>query len=150
MSKKKTVSGILAFPLIMAVLWQGGSCQISKMNSTPNQKADHVPTGTWGGDHIGLEVTDEGAEVEYDCAHGTINQQMVLDRAGNFNLSGTYAREHGGPVRRDEGSTSRPARYTGHIDGQTMTLTVTLTETNETLGTFTLTHGGAPQVTKCL
>jgi hypothetical protein len=31
----------------------------------------------------------------------------------------------------------------------TLTLTVVLTNTNETVGVFTLTHGATPRLTKC-
>ena len=142
-------STVIVLSLLAGILWQGGSCQPSIMNSQPNQETDKVPTGTWGGDHIGLEVTDQMAEIEFDCAHGTINHQLTLDSDLNFNLTGTYTREHAGPVRREEGSHGQPARFTGHVDGQTMTLTITLIEKNETLGTFTLTHGRQPRIMKC-
>lgn len=106
-------------------------------------------TGAWGGEHIGLEVTEQGATVEYDCAHGTIDEKVVTDAVGNFNLRGTHVREHGGPVRKDEREDSHPAAYKGKIKGDTMTLTVTETDTGETVGTFTLTLGRQPRITKC-
>ncbi|HZT57829.1 MAG TPA: pilin [Pyrinomonadaceae bacterium] len=112
-------------------------------------KMDNVKTGTWGGQHISLEVTAEGAQVEYDCAHGTVDQKFVADAEGRFDLRGTHVREHGGPVRRDETPDSHPARYTGRIKGDTMTLTVTETDTNESVGTFTLAFGQPPRVMKC-
>jgi len=66
-----------------------------------------VPPGSWGGDHIGLEVSDTGARVEYDCAHGTIDGVLTLDAQGRFDARGAYVRERGGPVREDD---RRPAR----------------------------------------
>ncbi len=112
-------------------------------------KMDGAKTGTWGGQHIALEVTAEGAQAEYDCAHGTVDQKFVADAEGRFDLRGTHVREHGGPVRRDETPDSHPARYTGRIKGDTMTLTVTETDTNESVGTFTLAFGQPPRVMKC-
>jgi hypothetical protein len=109
--------------------------------------ANTVAVGTWGGEHVILEVSKKGAEVEFDCAHGQITQPMVLDKQGNFDVSGTFTPEHGGPVRKDETSSSVPARYAGHIDGDTMSLTVTLEKEN--VGTFTLTHGSHPILRKC-
>ncbi|HEV8599108.1 MAG TPA: hypothetical protein VGQ69_07080 [Gemmatimonadales bacterium] len=44
----------------------------------------------------------------------------------------------------------RPARYDGRVRGDTMTLTVTLTDPNEVLGTCTLVYGRSPYVFKCL
>jgi hypothetical protein len=105
--------------------------------------------GTWGGEHISLEVTDRGGRVEYDCAHGSIDQRIVLDSRGRFDVRGTHVREHGGPVRKDETEDSHPARFVGEIRGDTMTLTVTESDTKEAVGTFTLVFGQRPHVTKC-
>lgn len=105
--------------------------------------------GTWGGEHISLEVTDQGGRVEYDCAHGTVDQRIVPDARGCFDVRGTHVREHGGPVRRGETEDSHPARFAGEIQGDTMTLTVTESDTKEVVGTFTLVFGQRPRVMKC-
>ncbi|MFN2514714.1 MAG: hypothetical protein ABR556_00740 [Pyrinomonadaceae bacterium] len=115
-----------------------------------NAIIDGMPTGTWGGQHIGMEVTDNGARIEYDCAHGTINHQIVPDDSGKVEAKGIHVKEHGGPVREGEEPESHPARYSGHTDGKTMTLMITLTDTNESIGTFTLGYGKHPRITKCL
>ncbi|MDT7687690.1 MAG: hypothetical protein QOE46_449 [Acidobacteriota bacterium] len=106
-------------------------------------------TGTWGGEHISLEVTEQGARVEYDCAHGTIAGKIVPDARGHFDLRGTHVREHGGPVRKDEAVDSHPARFSGRIEGDSMTLNVIESDTKELVGTFTLVHGRKPHVVKC-
>lgn len=105
--------------------------------------------GTWGGEHISLEVTDEGGQVEYDCAHGTVNQRIVPDAGGRFDVRGAHVREHGGPIRKGEAADSHPARFVGEIRGDTMTLTVTESDTKEVVGTFTLVFGQRPRVMKC-
>jgi hypothetical protein len=106
-------------------------------------------TGTWGGEHIGLEVTDGGGRVEYDCAHGTLDQRIVPDTGGGFEVRGTHVRERGGPVRKGVPEDSHPAVYRGQIEGDTMTLTVTESDTGEPVGTFTLTLGRQPHIVKC-
>lgn len=63
---------------------------------------------------------------------------------------GTHSPEHGGPVREDETPVVRPARYAGRVEDRRMTLTVTLTDTGEILGTFALTQGVAGRLTRCL
>jgi hypothetical protein len=105
--------------------------------------------GPWGGEHISLDVTEEGGRVEYDCAHGIIAQKIVPDARGCFDLRGTHVREHGGPVRKDEIEDSHPARYEGQIEGERMTLTITESDTKELVGTFTLVFGRKPHLTKC-
>jgi hypothetical protein len=108
-----------------------------------------IGPGDWGGEHIGLVVAQTGAAVEYDCASGTIDQPLVAND-GNFTAVGTHIRGHGGPVREDEIPDKHPARYEGHVDGETMILDVTLIDSGEKLGRYTLERGRSPRVFKCL
>jgi hypothetical protein len=118
--------------------------------SNPIAAGDRVQAGRWGGQHVALDVADAGGRIEYDCAHGTLDEPLELDRRGRFDVAGTHVRERGGPQREGEVLPSHPARYSGRVEGRTMTLTVTLTDTGDTLGPFTLTFGATPRLTKCL
>jgi len=146
----------LALPLALS-LWQNSSCRNGNSNagdSIMNAKSNNASQqddlrGQWGGEHISMEVTDDGAKLEYDCAHGRISEKIVPDSHGNFEAKGFHARERGGPVRPDENN-EQPALYRGSIKEKTMTLTVELSPDNEAVGTFTLTHGSAGRVRKCL
>lgn len=115
--------------------------------STVSQSRDL--RGQWGGEHIAMEVTDAGATIEYDCAHGRITEKIAPDADGKFEAKGAHKREHGGPTRDDEDD-GQPAIYRGSIKDETMTLTVELAKNNETVGTFTLTHGKQGRIRKCL
>src|SRR3982074_2046571 len=77
------------------------------MQAAPD--AGSVASGTWGGEHIILEVSEKGAEVELDCAHGEVTQHITLGKHGDFDVAGTFTTEHGGPVRRDENPQTPPA-----------------------------------------
>lgn len=120
-----------------------------EMAHTSNEKRKRVPSGTWGGNHVRIEVRDGGADIEYDCAHGTIDAPLSLNDKGGFEVTGTHVMERGGPVRIDEKPDGRTARFAGRIDGQTMTLTVTLEGSSEELGTFTLKQGSMGRLWKC-
>jgi hypothetical protein len=110
-----------------------------------------VPDGNWGGEHMGMVVTDTGATIEYDCASGTIDEPLRLDASGAFAWRGTHVIGHGGPIRQDEQPDAHPAEYTGHADSRRMTITVRLTDgTAFTPQTFALTLGTNPRVFKCL
>jgi hypothetical protein len=117
--------------------------------SSPTAAGDRrtLAPGSWGGNHVALEVTSSGGTVEFDCAHGTITEPIALDDDGRFDAAGTYVREHGGPVREGE-EDARPARYGGRVQGQTMTLTITVA--GESVGPFELERGRTPRITKCL
>ena len=119
------------------------------MDNLPANSDEKVITGSWGGEHIGFEAKDTGAEVDFDCAHGAINQRITLDKNGKFDVAGTYVLEHAGPVRADETANSRTADYTGFVKDKTMTLTVTLTGSKELVGTFYLIRDARAKVMKC-
>lgn len=96
-----------------------------------------------------MQVTELGADISYACAHGSINERLMLDGNGRFEALGTHVNESPGPLREDRPPDSHPARYTGRVEGQMMTLTVTLTDTKQEVGTFTLTYGRGGRVRKC-
>jgi hypothetical protein len=108
-----------------------------------------VPTGLWGATHINIEVGPRSATINYDCANGTIEGPLTFDSKGRFTWRGSHHREGPGPVRADNEANRRPAIYTGSIKGDTMTLTIKLTDTNEILDNFTLKRGRAGRVFKC-
>jgi hypothetical protein len=139
--------------LLFSILGHGSSCRSegAKMSNAPVVKNDDnkLAAGVWGGQHIRMQVTDGGAQIEYDCAHSTIDQAIVLDRQGRFDVKGKFTREHGGPVRDNEAPNSSPVRYAGQVEDQTLTLTITHDETGESLGSYTLTQGSVGRVMKC-
>lgn len=109
---------------------------------------DQIPTGEWGGSHISMNVGERAATIEYDCAHGEIPGPLSVDGEGKFHLRGTFTRERGGPVRADETSKAEPATYSGTITGNKMTLTMKLSDSDES-ETFTLEKGKAAELFKC-
>jgi len=108
-----------------------------------------VASGSWGGDHIGIVVTDSGATIEYDCAAGTITQPLLLDASGNFDWRGVHYPGHGGPVRVDEPPNAHAARYTGHATTDQLSITLSILDTALAPQTFTLRRGGDARVFKC-
>lgn len=130
-----------ATPFLLLLLGTSATCRGSLTGP--------VNAGDWGGEHIGLVVAANGATIEYDCASGTIDKALVATD-GLFSAAGTHTRGHGGPIRDDEIPDKHPARYEGHVDGETMILDVTLTDSGEKLGRYTLVRGRPAQVFKCL
>jgi len=159
MSKIILTLTFVAMSFASAILVQSGSCgksdgkQVRKtesnMNKAPMEQSNRLADGVWGAEHIRLEVSGGGATIEYDCAHGTVDQTIAPDSAGNFDLQGTHTTERGGPIRVGEESRGRRARYVGRVKDDVMTLTVTLAETEETIGTFTLKRGSEVRLKKC-
>lgn len=111
-------------------------------------KTDRVALGTWGGQGVGMEVSETGATFDFDCAHGSIEAPLRLDEAGRFELAGTYVPEDPGPTRCSE-ARGKSARYAGKLDGDTVTLTITLAGSDKEIGTFALVRGRLPHIRKC-
>jgi hypothetical protein len=149
MASINNLSAFLIVPFLFLFPGQDASCRSSKMDKPPEEKVQRVPAGLWGGTHIILNVTNDGATVAMDCARGTINQPMEMDGTGHFDVKGTFIAESPGPTR-PGGETGRSVRYSGAVKGKSMTLTIVPTGTDETLGTFTLTQGKQGRIWKCL
>ncbi len=106
--------------------------------------------GSWGGEHISLTVLDSTANLEFDCAYGTIDEPISVDTEGNFEVTGIHVFEHGGPIRIDETLEKYPCLYNGRIEGEKMTLILILKDTETEIDTFWLTRGAEPIIYKCL
>jgi hypothetical protein len=129
---------------------------MSANSKDPNQKAessgpnqDHL-TGSWGGQGIVMEIAADGISLTFDCAHGTINDELKIDKDKRFEVPGSFTRERGGPIRENETPEAAAAIYSGLIDGDTLTLTVTLTKNKENMGTFSLMRGKTGRLRRCM
>jgi hypothetical protein len=136
-------------PPYNVLLSQLGTLQLKKKYGTGQGSLSAVQTGTWGGEHVVMNVTNTGATFEFDCAHGSTNGVLTADSSGRVDIAGIYVFEHGGPSRGGE-EDSHPARYTGTTDGKTMTVTVTLRDTGQTIGTFKIVYGQQGHVVNCV
>jgi hypothetical protein len=120
-----------------------GSYQLSVMNASGMSNSVSFvvssasgPIGAWGstGDKVKVTVTDTQVMVDGLCFTGLIQQTLVPDATGNFNLSGSFC-----PMIGPSG-VSQSAQYSGSISGATMTLTIK-TSAGPTIGPFTLIFG---------
>jgi hypothetical protein len=103
----------------------------------------------WGTDHLSLEISQEGAEFEFDCAHGSIDSPFLLESDGSFKLNGTYTRETHGPIRVGHLLQSRQAEYFGNVDGNRMNLSIRLIGGNDETENYLLQRGERGRIWKC-
>jgi hypothetical protein len=96
--------------------------------------------GEWGGQPASLSLTTSGGTVAYLCGIGTIHSGWTITNGGQFAASGRHY-FGGGPVP-PGGTTPHPAHYSGQVDGQSLTMTVLVTDLKQTLGPFHLIRGG--------
>ena len=105
-------------------------------------------TVVWGGDHVELEVTESGARIEFDCAHGTIDEPVRVDTKGAFALKGTLTPERG-PSRDGDASRAPKVTYAGTIIDDTMTLRVVIAGEDQPGPAYQLGRGRRGNVRKC-
>jgi hypothetical protein len=110
---------------------------------------DALTPGAGGGEHIRFVVTEAGANVEYDCAHGTVEGKIVVDAQGRFNAYGLHYEEHGGPSRLGDDAGGYRVRLSGRVGGSLLKLTVTRAGTRRVVGTFDLARDREPVLVKC-
>ena len=105
-------------------------------------------TTTWGGPHVEMIVTDRGARLEFDCAHGTIDEPLRIDSDGAFRVKGTFAPERSGPSR--DGREPRPAEaiYSGTVKDDTMTMRIVV-DGQDRENTYALARDRPGTVRKC-
>jgi hypothetical protein len=104
--------------------------------------------GQWGGTDASLSLTRSGGTLSYPCGAGTIDSAWVVTRDGRLLATGQHF-FGGGPVP-PGGHPPHPASYSGRIEGNTLVLTVTLTDLNQDLGPFRLVRGGPEVQEMCL
>ncbi|HEX3424165.1 MAG TPA: hypothetical protein VHS33_12295 [Sphingomicrobium sp.] len=135
-----------AWPVVAAIL-------VSGCNTIPGEP-EHI-IGLWGGPHVGLDVQGGLADVQFDCASGTIDDPLYPAADGSFAVKGTYRTGAPGPVKVGEYFKSQSATYSGQITQaasktgpRLMTFRVAL-EDGTILGPFSLRQGAPPQLTGC-
>ena len=118
------------------------------MSATPTAPDSPVKAGQWGGPHIAMTVAAASTEIEFDCGRATAPGTLDTDSEGRFATSGTFLQERPGPTTPD-GPAQRPMRLPGTVKGNDMQMSIVLTDSNEDLGSFTLTFGTAARLVKC-
>jgi hypothetical protein len=129
--------------LTITVLLLGGSHVLGQEDDSPG--APQV----WGGSHVSMVMSSENTTFEFDCAQGVIMNPIKPDANGDFEATGTYTPQRGGPVQKDSPPNGLPATYKGAIHGNTMTLEILLADKAQQPAPLTLKRGEAGRVTKC-
>jgi hypothetical protein len=144
----------MRFVAVVLITCVGLSCAGQMKASRPAQSGPAAPTkavpnGVWGGEHIRMEVNDSGADIEFDCARGSISQRLELDDKGRFKVQGVYIAETPAPAAADGGLTDSGAKatYSGSLSGSSLRLEVFI-EGQDTR-TFNLAQGDQGHLAKC-
>jgi hypothetical protein len=129
--------------LIAVTLLAWGSVGVRPPNDT------HLTAGIWGGEHVRLETTASDAHLEFDCGSGEISQPMTTTDDGRLDVEGVLVRGRPGPIRIGEEPKRLRARYAGTLTKNSLTFVVTLVDSNERAGPYTVVLGEAARLRKC-
>jgi hypothetical protein len=118
--------------------------------SVPAAPSKAVPNGVWGGEHIRMGVNNNGADIEFDCARGSISQRLELDDKERFKVPGIYIAETPAPAAVNGGvaASGVKATYTGTLSGSSLRLEVFI-EGQDMPRTFVLVQGDQGHLAKC-
>jgi hypothetical protein len=138
----------LALTLVISIFVEVRSKVKSVEESAQNHNTPSELVGTWGGDNLVVEINTEGATIDYGCAHGTINENIVPDKQGRFSVKGLHKIHTGGPTRQgsEEG---QPAIYSGTVVGNVMSFEVKLERENDSIGKFKVEKGKQVRLRRC-
>lgn len=105
--------------------------------------------GTWGGDSAGLIVSDTAMHLHIGCTFGDASGRIPVGTSGQFDVRGSYTlRAYPVTV-----GPSVPARFIGHVDGVTATITAIIDDTVQhqtvTHGPVVVKFGDAPRLGPC-
>jgi len=103
----------------------------------------------WGGENAGMIVSDTAMHLHVGCTYGDVSGRIPVTTNGTFDAAGNYTL-HAYPIT--VGPTV-PARFTGRIDGQSATVTVTVDDTVQhktvVLGPVVVTFARDPHDMPC-
>lgn len=102
-------------------------------------------SGTWGGDDAGLIAAEKSAHIHVGCTLGDTDAPIRPNADGSFEASGTYNVD-AYPIDR---GIIHPATFSGRVDGDQLTLRVTLTDTVRVIGPVILLKGKEPKMGPC-
>ena len=108
-----------------------------------------VRAGVWGGPDLQMDVTQQGAALDFDCAQGTMLEPLLLDANGKFQVKGTFHSQRGGPIRKDQASRGVDVVYSGIVEADTMRLEFALVGDKESPQKFTLVRGEPGKLRRC-
>lgn len=132
--------------LILAAATVSATCYLDNAVVTAGGK---LSVGTWGGERAGLIVNDTIAHVHVACTLGNFLAPVAIDENGRFTVTGRYVLRaypvFVGPYH--------PAQFAGQVSGNSLTLTVTVSDTVEnktvTVGPVTVTFKQEPRMGPC-
>jgi hypothetical protein len=134
----------IADAIARAPLVAGSLIAASCVHPDPSSNAATLRSGTWASSQAVIIVTTQAVHIEFACGSGDIPQVPSLNNRGSFTTDGIMIKAVG------PGLVKQAVRYVGAVNGETLTLTVTATDSGENVGTYTVRYNADARPAKCL
>jgi len=109
----------------------------------------YLALGTWGGDNVGVIVTDEVTHVHVGCTFGDVPGRIALDATGRFTVDGSFVLRAYPIMIGPE----LPAQFSGRVSGRILTMAIAVNDTVEkkvvALGPITVVYSRTPNMGPC-
>jgi hypothetical protein len=125
----------------------GAPVCVNGVNTCGPLLSDGPVTGSFGGVHVSLTLTDKGGSLEFDCASGTVGA-IDPDVAGAFSVDGTFTVGRPIAMPGEPPPQPQPATYRGTLQDGTMTLEIVTQDGS--VGTYTLQAGAQATLYRCM
>ena len=113
------------------------------------QNSLDVKRGIWGGRGISFVVEKNSSLIDLDCGKAAISSRLRARKDGKFSAIGIMTRSGPGPVMRDAPPRAQRVRFEGRVSGKQMTVKVTLADSGDLVGDYTLGRGAQSELTRC-
>jgi hypothetical protein len=127
---------------VLLMVTTSGGC-----TSAPASNASVLTESTWGGEGAELIANGDEITLRFVCATGHVAHSFATDASGNFDFSGSYAAAGG--ARSDADNASRPVRFKGRVEGETMNLIVDFSGSEANESAFNLRRGAPGDIRPC-
>lgn len=132
MTKVQAFILTLGFAAGVAGIW--GACK------SPSAVGGILLTGAWGSDQGRLVGTEVSTQFTGACGSGNTREPIMLDKHGNFDLTGTYG---------VAGSPATDARFMGAVSERKIMLRVKLADSSQAVGPIMMDLGQQPTLASC-
>lgn len=104
--------------------------------------------GSFGGNHVALQLTARGGTLDFDCATGTIGP-ITPRGSHNYTAIGTYLPAPGGPSDSGLPPVPREVVFNGLVNVDSLSMTGKLSD-GSVIGPFILIRDAPPTIYRCM
>ncbi|MEP6786945.1 MAG: hypothetical protein ABJB40_00835 [Acidobacteriota bacterium] len=119
-------------------------------HKTKQARVAPVPHGYWGASGIGVTVEEKSVSIQFDCAEAGIREVLTADKTGSFKVKGFYQPHSPGPTRLNDPPKDVPAWFEGKVTGKVMIIKITLVDSKDVIGEYTVELGKTGRMHRCL